>query len=107
MLYDTSRSQREDMRAFVVFALFVSMAFAASLTVRGGKDLDMRYGSKGRKNREADPQEDIEDPKDRDRDESARINMRDQFGELRYGATKEVRESANQDGRADLRYYGY
>ena len=90
------------MRAFIVFALFCSMTFAATLTKKGTQDIDSQYGDMGRMLSKTDTlrigKNDIENP---------RHKMRDQSGELRHDANGEVREDTNQDGRADMRYYGY
>ena len=57
------------MRAFIVFALFGSMAFAASVTEEGQQGMDRRYGDGwGMRNSETDTlrrigKNDIENPR--------------------------------------------
>ena len=78
------------MRAFIMLALFGSMALAATLNKKGGQDTDRQYYYGGYWGRSTNPLHDSEDPKDSDRME------KDSMGEGRV------------DLRAELRsYHGY
>ena len=78
------------------------MTFAATLTKKGTQDIDSQYGDMGRMMSETDTlrigKNDIENPRDK---------IRDAAGEVKHDATREAMEDTNQDGRADMRYYGY
>merc|ERR1712117_477501 len=39
--------------------------------------------------------------------QNPRDKIRDAAGEVKHDATREPTEDTNQDGRADMRYYGY
>ena len=110
------------MRAFIMLALFGSMAFAASVTEEGQQGMDRRYGDGwGMRNSETDTlrrigKNDIENPRHKhlralrigkDEIQNPRDKIRDAAGEVKHDATREAMEDTNQDGRADMRYYGY
>ena len=89
------------MRAFIIFALLVSMAFVATLAEKGGQDSDRQYhyGKRWKRETETDTlrigKNDIENP---------RYKGRDVIGEVRHDATGEVREDTNQDGGTDRQW---
>merc|ERR1712027_221366 len=91
---------------------------------KGGQDNDMdrQYyrGGLGRQKRETDTvrigKNDIENPRHKhlralrigkDEIQNPRDKIRDAAGEVKHDATREAMEDSNQDGRADMRYYGY